>query len=252
MKILIGADPEFFLQQNGKHKSAVGLIGGDKWNPVPIDDLGNCIQEDNVSVEFNIQPSETYEGFRSVIHKVLNHLKEKLNTYEFSKESAVSFEPEELQTQQAQIFGCEPDYNAWSKKINKKPYCEDKNLRSAGGHIHIGCELAQKKPLEIIKACDLFLGVPSVVMDPGTERRKLYGLAGSFRQKKYGVEYRSLSNWWIFSDDTIKWVFDNTHKAINFVANNQEINPEDTYTIQKCINTSDKNLYHQLMLKYNL
>lgn len=252
MKVLIGADPEFFLKQNGRFVSAVGLIGGSKDNPLPIDNLGNAIQEDNVSVEFNIQPSETYEDFRSVILKVLNHLKTKLSTYEFATESAAVFDSTELQTLQAQVFGCDPDYNAWSLRKNKKPYCENKNLRSAGGHIHIGCDLAKEKPIEIIKACDLFLGVPSVIMDPGTERRQLYGLAGSFRQKKYGVEYRSLSNWWIFSEETMQWVFENTHKAINFVQENKSIDPEDAYNIQACINNSDLSLHKHLTLKYNL
>ena len=98
MKVLIGADPEFFLKQNGRFVSAVGLIGGSKDNPLPIDNLGNAIQEDNVSVEFNIQPSETYEGFRSVILKVLNHLKTKLSGYDFATESAAVFDSTELQT----------------------------------------------------------------------------------------------------------------------------------------------------------
>ena len=161
-----------------------------------IDNEGNAIQEDNVSVEFNIKPSETKEEFRSVINKVLNHLKEKLNTFDFSTDSAVTFDKDELNSPQATQFGCEPDYNAWSMQQNPKPYNSNKQLRSAGGHIHIGCELAQEKPIDIIRACDLFLGVPSIEYDKGVERRKLYGLAGSFRKKEYGVEYRSLSNWW--------------------------------------------------------
>lgn len=252
MKITIGADPELFLMQNGKYKSAVGLIGANKWNPLPIDNLGNYIQEDNVSVEFNIQPSETYENFRSVINKVLKHLKDKFNTYEFSTASAAVFDDNELNTPQARLFGCEPDYNAWSLTKNRKPHANNQNLRSAGGHIHIGCELAQEKPIEIIRACDLFLGVPSIILDPSTERRELYGMAGSYRKKDYGVEYRSLSNWWIFSEEMIQWVYENTHKAIEFVKNNNSIDSDDAYNIQKCINTSDIETYKYLTLKYNL
>lgn len=252
MKITIGADPEFFLMQNGKYKSAVGLIGADKWNPLPIDNLGNCIQEDNVSIEFNIQPSETLENFRSVINKVLKHLKHKFTDYEFSTASAAVFDEDELNTPQARLFGCEPDYNAWSMTKNHKPHASNRNLRSAGGHIHIGCELAQEKPIEIIRACDLFLGVPSIILDPSTERRELYGMAGSYRKKDYGVEYRSLSNWWIFSEEMIRWVYENTHKAIEFVKNNNSIDSDDAYNIQKCINTSDIEAYKYLTLKYNL
>jgi len=57
---------------------------------------------------------------------------------------------------------------------------------------------------------DLYLGVPSVLMDKGELRKQLYGKAGAYRMKPYGVEYRTLSNFWIFSDTTIGWVWDNT------------------------------------------
>ena len=33
---------------------------------------------------------------------------------------------------------------------------------------------------------DLFLGVPSILIDPDTERRKMYGKAGDYRLKEYG------------------------------------------------------------------
>ena len=251
MKILIGADPEFFLMQNGKHKSAVGLIGGSKWKPLFIDNEGNAIQEDNVSVEFNVKPSETKEEFRSVINKVLSHLRNKLTSFEFSTDSAATFDKEELNTPEARMFGCEPDFNAWSMKQNPKPHSNNKQLRSAGGHVHIGCEIAQQKPIKVIRACDLFLGVPSIEYDKGVERRELYGLAGSFRKKDYGVEYRSLSNWWIFNDWSIEWVFEQTQKAINFVMSNN-IDKEDYFNIQKCINLSCYDTYLYLKSKYNL
>ena len=102
LNFTIGADPELFIRSKkyGSYKSAVGLIGGSKWEPKPIDGVGHAILEDNVAVEFNIQPATTYEAFRASIHKVLDHLREILPGYEFSQESAVSFPPEELQTPQ--------------------------------------------------------------------------------------------------------------------------------------------------------
>ena len=89
-------------------------------------------------------------------------------------------------------------------------------------------------------------------MDPGTERRQLYGLAGSFRQKKYGVEYRSLSNWWIFSEETMQWFFENTHKAINFVQENRIINLKQFYNIQN-FNLANQEIQYALTIhdKYN-
>ncbi len=39
--------------------------------------------------------------------------------------------------------------------------------------------------------------------DKDTERRGMYGKAGAFRPKPYGVEYRTLSNAWLSNDERI-------------------------------------------------
>ena len=38
----------------------------------------------------------------------------------------------------------------------------------------------------MVKLLDIFLGIPSVIIDPDKKRRKLYGKAGAFRLTKYG------------------------------------------------------------------
>lgn len=251
MKFLIGADPEFFLKKKyGGYTSAVGLIGGSKWEPKKIDEDGHAILEDNVAVEFNIKPASSYDEFRSSIHKVLAHLRSILPGYEFSTESAVSFPKEELMTPAAQEFGCEPDFDAWREMPNMKPHAADENLRSAGGHIHVGSDVAITNPLAVIRAMDLFLGVDSVRLDQGTLRRELYGKAGCFRPKPYGAEYRTLSNFWIFDDSLIKWAFDGTQRALEFVEQGNTISQEDGYLIQRCINTNNKDDYNYLAKKY--
>lgn len=251
MQFLIGADPEFFLKKKyGGYASAVGLIGGSKWEPKKIDEDGHAILEDNVAVEFNIKPASTFDEFKASIHKVLNHLKGILPEYEFSKESAISFPKEELNTPQAQEFGCEPDFDAWRNTVNTKPHAEDENLRSAGGHIHVGSDIARDQPLLVIRAMDLFLGVDSTRLDSGTLRRELYGKAGCFRPKPYGAEYRTLSNFWIFDDKLIQWAFDGTQRALEFVENNKTISDEDGFRIQRCINTNNKDDYHYLAKKF--
>lgn len=251
MQFLIGADPEFFLKKKyGGYASAVGLIGGSKWEPKKIDEDGHAILEDNVAVEFNIKPASTFDEFKASIHKVLNHLKGILPEYEFSKESAISFPKEELNTPQAQEFGCEPDFDAWRNTVNMKPHAEDENLRSAGGHIHVGSDIARDQPLLVIRAMDLFLGVDSTRLDSGTLRRELYGKAGCFRPKPYGAEYRTLSNFWIFDDKLIQWAFDGTQRALEFVENNKTISDEDGFHIQRCINTNNKDDYHYLAKKF--
>lgn len=251
MKFLIGADPEFFLKKKyGGYASAVGLIGGSKWEPKKLDEDGHAILEDNVAVEFNIKPASTFDEFRSSIHKVLDHLRGILPGYEFSKESAVSFPKEELATPEAQMFGCEPDFDAWKMAPNMKPHAADENLRSAGGHIHVGSDIAVANPLGVIRAMDLFLGVDSTRLDSGTLRRELYGKAGCFRPKPYGAEYRTLSNFWIFDDKLIQWAFDGTQRALEFVEQGNEISDEDGYLIQRCINNNNKDDYLYLAKKF--
>jgi len=253
MKFLIGADPEFFIKKKyGGYASAVGLIGGSKWEPKKIDEDGHAILEDNVAVEFNIKPASSFDEFRSSIHKVLDHIRGILPGYEFSKESAVSFPQEELMTPEAQMFGCEPDFDAWRECVNEKPCADDKNLRSAGGHIHVGSDLAINNPVAVIRAMDLFLGVPSTQLDAGTLRRELYGKAGCFRAKSYGAEYRTLSNFWIFDDSLIQWAFDGTQRALEFVEKGNTIDVADGYRIQRCINTNNPDDFDFLKAKFAL
>lgn len=253
MKFLIGADPEFFIKKKyGGYASAVGLIGGSKWEPKKIDEDGHAILEDNVAVEFNIKPASSFDEFQSSIHKVLDHIRGILPGYEFSKESAVSFPQEELMTPEAQMFGCEPDFDAWRECVNEKPCADDKNLRSAGGHIHVGSDLAINNPVAVIRAMDLFLGVPSTQLDAGTLRRELYGKAGCFRAKSYGAEYRTLSNFWIFDDSLIQWAFDGTQRALEFVEKGNTIDVADGYRIQRCINTNNPDDFDFLKAKFAL
>lgn len=251
MQFTIGCDPEIFLIRQGRYKSAVGLIGGSKWAPKPIEN-GGAILEDNVAVEFNTPPADSATSFRSAVEGVLGYVRSILPGYDFSQESAVSFPVEELQTPEAQEFGCEPDYNAWKKAVNPKPAAPDPNLRSCGGHVHVGSELAINDPIGVIRAMDLFLGVPSTQLDSGTLRRSLYGKAGCFRFKPYGVEYRTLSNFWIFNPAMIEWVYEQTDKALSFVGNGSVISDTDGEIVQQCINNSDKAAYEYLANAYGL
>ncbi|OYV41139.1 MAG: hypothetical protein B7Z80_02685 [Rhodospirillales bacterium 20-64-7] len=59
---------------------------------------------------------------------------------------------------------------------------------------------------------DYFLGIHSLLWDKDGTRRKLYGKAGAFRPKPYGMEYRVLSNRWLDSPDLTRWVY-NTVQA---------------------------------------
>lgn len=245
----IGADPEFFLKQNHKHISAIGRIGGTKMFPKPMPKRGFAMQEDNVSVEFNIPACNDSTSFIKAIKYAMTTIKKVVPDFDVSMESAVVFDTDQLQHPAALEFGCEPDYNAWTKEENPRPCAVDQNLRSAGGHVHVG---TTENPIEVIRAMDLFLGVPSTQKDPGILRRQLYGKAGAFRRKDYGCEYRTLSNFWIFSPSLIEWVYNQTEKAINFVEEGNVIDEETGILIQDCINNSNGGAYERLVQTYGL
>lgn len=251
MSFTIGCDPEFFLKLNNKHVSAVGLIGGSKDFPRPLEKEGFAILEDNVSVEFNVAPAHNHEEFIQNIQYVMNNLKEMLPQYEFSQSAAVVFDPQELAHPQALEFGCEPDFNAWTKRINPRPKATDQNLRSAGGHVHIGHD-NNLDPIEVIRAMDVFAGVPATKLDLDIKRRQLYGKAGCHRIKSYGCEYRTLSNFWIFDPAMIKWVFEQTQKAVQFVKDGHRVDEKYADAIQACINDNNEEAYEHIVKAYGL
>ncbi|MOA35237.1 hypothetical protein D3C78_1566850 [compost metagenome] len=65
------------------------------------------------------------------------------------------------------------------------------------------------------KQLDYYLGLGSLLYDPDVKRRTMYGAAGAFRPKPYGVEYRVLSNAWLKSEELMGWVYRMTIKGIN-------------------------------------
>ena len=97
---------------------------------------------------------------------------------------------------------------------------------------------------------DLFLGLQSVVLDSDERRKELYGKAGAHRIKKYGVEYRVLSNFWIENKGLMKWAYQQTLKAIDFVNNNGIITNEQE--IVDAINTSNVELALEILDDYNI
>ncbi len=253
MNFTIGADPELFLKnKDNKLISVVGLIGGTKKEPLPIGN-GCAIQEDNVAAEFCIPACNSKELFLSSIDYALSDINQRAQALGLTLAeltASASFDIDQLQTQQAYEFGCDPDFNAYTQKHNPRPKAKNKQLRSAGGHVHIGTKL---DPINVIKTCDLFLGVPSVILDEDTERRKLYGKSGAFRYKPYGVEYRTLSNFWIWKSETVSWVYHQVQALLenceHFINSTTE---EDQLKIQHCINNNDKDTAKQLITTWNL
>ncbi len=250
-KVRVGADPELFLKQGDKYISSIGLVGGSKDKPKKIDKLGHAVQEDNVAVEYNIKPAVTVEEFLDSHKFVLGYLAKALPEYRLDFSASVEFTPDQLENPKAQQFGCDPDYNAWTMTVNEPPRAARINLRTAGGHIHIGYHKPEiRNQVGLIRAMDLFVGVPSIILDPDKRRRQMYGKAGAFRPKEYGAEYRTVSNFWIKSEDMIRWAYHNTQAAVAFLNKGNVITDEVGRKIQLAINKGDEGLSRELCKEF--
>lgn len=244
----------FLVTPDGAPVSVCGKLNADKWNPVPIPGLGEgfAMLEDNVAVEYNIPPATSADEFVKHIQAAQKKLIDQFKGLKFSKLSCTVFPDSEMTHPGAHIFGCEPDFNAWTNTENFKPQPPVPNMRSAGGHVHIETD---KDKRHVIQVVDLFLGIPSLFMDEGEDRRKLYGKAGCFRPKLYGVEYRTLSNFWTFKAAHIRWVWNQVERALNYVAMPAWMEyylSNDGDAVQHAINNNDMIVAKRLIKEYNL
>lgn len=223
-----GCDPELvLLDKNDNPISADGLIPGTKYKPYKVS--GGAVQVDGMAAEFNIDPAESYREFSDNIDSVLSELKKMLpKGVKFAALPAVRFSPEVFAAAhpRALELGCDPDFNAWTGNKNRPPRNrpDDPFLRTFAGHVHIGWRNPTEDTIldpthisncnDLVRQLDWYLGAWSVLKDPGTDRRRLYGRAGACRYKPYGVEYRVLSNFWVLSKQLRLEMWNRLQRAI--------------------------------------
>lgn len=210
----IGCDPEIFVVDRATNRpiSAHDLIKGSKKEPHKV--KGGAVQPDGLAAEFNTNPVplEDFKAFDANITGVLSQLKAMIPaTARLEPVPTVTFEKTYYDglPKTAKELGCDPDFCAYSlnpTEANPRPD-GDSGLRSAAGHIHVGwgSDIPTDHPDHIdvcrsfIRNLDAFVGLAMTVIDTCPERRKLYGKAGAYRVKSYGVEYRTPSNAWIIN-----------------------------------------------------
>lgn len=258
--ITIGSDPEMFILTESKVLTTPQYrIYGSKDNPFPLNNDGFFVQRDNMAAEFCIPPAKNVKEFTRNIALGIFLVSEMLpEGYSLAPIPSAIFDPFLIDNDgEALVFGCDPDYDAYTLAKNAKPCSTNKYLRSTGGHIHIGYDDPNTATsVNIIKLLDLFLGVPSVILDNDIERRQLYGNAGAFREKSYGVEYRTLSSFWLKDAQHVEWVFNTTLEALGryneFIVNGVLVDKQTESLIVDCINTNNKSIAEELMGVYRL
>ena len=257
--ITIGSDPELFIinTKTDKVVSAIPFIPGVKGNPWRGDDMpeGFGLETDNILAEFNIPPTRNKDEFISAILYMQNYIDKFVKNIDPDlgiKCIASQIVPEsELQSKQAKQFGCDVDYNVYTKKANPKPKGNKTNIRSCGFHIHFGYDNPNiDTSLSLIKYFDTYIGIPSILIDKDTNRRTLYGKAGCFRLTKYGFEYRTLSSTMMSSKENLEFVWKQIWNAVHAYEYDFEI-PNDK-SIQTVINNNDIELAEKLISLYKL
>lgn len=237
-KISLGMDPEFMLKDaKGNLKSAIGVVFGTKENRLSLKN-GHQAYYDNVLSECSVKPGFSKDEIVGNLRDCLQQYAELVSPLKLTIQASAYYPQEELNHEDALAFGCLPEYCAYALDVVNPPLPENaSNFRSAGGHVHVGFnggksfaldepglsdeELDYRSELNaaiemnrlwVVRMMDLFLGIPSILIDKdptSLDRKKLYGKAGTHRIcKAYGVEYRPLSNFWLLRPSLVELVFD--------------------------------------------
>lgn len=213
-KVSFGADPELLLTKQSKPYSAIGVIQGGPDNRIKV--KGHSFFYDNVLAECAIKPGKSKKEVINNFRECLQIYADMVKPFKLTPQASINFPESQLRHPDARKAGCAPDNCAYAMKQMEPPKeaMENGNLRSCGGHIHLGSNLLVSdgpEPILAIYALDLFVGISSLFLDrdpTAARRRALYGAAGRFRTKDYGIEYRSLSNFWLESPKMTELIYD--------------------------------------------
>lgn len=224
--VFMGCDPEFFFTTKKGE-----VIGSEKVLNTPmINTSGARFMMDGVQVELNPQPHNCREGLGGEISLAFKALKthmEKIGDVRASFTTVVEIDKKELDTlsDRAKVLGCAPSLNAYGHAPTVTIDAEKYLKRSAGGHIHLGINTSSYPYMKavlprLVPLLDIFLGNTCVLLDRDpnqVERRKVYGRAGEHRLPAHGLEYRTLSNFWLRSYQLTSFVMGVARQAANLL-----------------------------------
>lgn len=255
MNNLVGTDAEFFLFKDGEVVASQNVIPGVKGEPYHLPG-GGTVHRDNVMGELGMVPAEDEDSFVEHIQSAVSDIESiiKPQGLELGWLPSIQMPAEQLLHWEAGVFGCDEDYDCWKLDFTPPPDVDVAgNLRSSGGHVHIGFDVKNNNQrYQVAKACDISLGLGSVIYDKDTLRRKLYGKSGRFRPKAYGIEYRTLSNVWLRDEDMMRWVFRGAIKALELADQVELLSEAEVLSIKNIIDTGDSNKAVEYIKKYNM
>jgi len=249
-----GCDPELFLEKGGH------IIGSEKvlhdqslasleWGTNGSKTTGvlnkNAIVQDGIQIELNPRPNPCRANLGSEIAATFRVLRDhlaKLDNVNASFSSVIEVSQEEMDSlsEKSKLLGCKPSHNMYDQAATVSCDGSTYRTRSAGGHIHIGLSRysshLMKHREKLVPLMDVLVGNTSVLIDRdpyAAERRKVYGRAGEYRLPVYGLEYRTLSNYWLKAYPLFSFVMGMTRMAVSVLDSNLDIALLDTVNLDK-------------------
>lgn len=239
--VSIGADPEIFLtDEDGNIVPSTEVIPkGDGLKHL----LYGKVVQDGIQVELNPMANSCRQMTAYYISTCFTLLQQELDKralegkkYSISKLSVVKLSKEQMKALPEKVLelGCKPSLNLYDSEAKvgvegaKYPY------RSGAGHVHLGdlprtiffnakkdydpyVKTSVDRRAELVQLLDIIVGNTCVLIDRDplqVERRKHYGRAGEFRLPNHGLEYRTLSNFWLRDYALASFVFGMSRYAV--------------------------------------
>lgn len=255
--ITIGADPELFIinTRTGCPVSAIGIIPGKKDKPYTKGmSKGFGVEIDCVLGEFNIPPcsskGEFIDSIKYMKDWIRNYIKNYNEDLDICCASSMLIPEDQLNNKDAHKIGCDPSFNSYTQELMPRPEKYPDNFRNGAFHIHLGTYNSDPDVVcTITRFFDLCCGVPSILHDTDTIRRRCYGQAGDFRFQKWGLEVRCLGGY-MLNDQFLGRIYDGAILAVEMF--NEGLPLPDGDLVQKCINTSNQVLAKHLMKVYGI
>jgi hypothetical protein len=254
----IGTDPEVFVKAGLKILPAFEFLpenGEARW------DSYSRSYWDGFQAEFETHGRsclmEMCRDIQSGLSRIWQQAMDKDASSKFTLKSVIKLRKEtRLKAFDPHIaLGCQPSYNIYDLKGESVGDPRELPYRFAGGHIHFGFSSFREYPEKvksIVSKLDAILGVWSVGAAQSFDnpiRRKYYGLAGEHRLPKHGIEYRTLSNFWLSSPIVYQATFILARKAAMLGANEEEskfwVAPQEM--VIECIQTQNVKLAREIL-----
>lgn len=260
-EVALGADPEIFLENGDGTLLPAFTFLPSKYEPLRTPEEGQGYYWDGFQAEYNIVPSadltECLKSIRYGLKALLKAAQERDPAARLSLKTVVETPLDMLATLNETSpeyveFGCMPSFNAWGVSGMSLDGVNCPH-RFAGGHIHFGIskyDAAMEKIPEIVKALDAVLGVVCVSLAENFDnpiRRKYYGLVGEHRLPPHGLEYRALSDFWLFNPKLASMVLDLSRRVLVAVVNGKNKWVASQEEVIECVLRSDVKMAREII-----